>query len=92
MLPCRAAMSVEFWLVSGRQMLNPIPGGVTGLALWFYRLTCLVLNSLNAMWFVKMVQVWEALFFRMLGDLLLHLLEPGCQVPLQTCKNSCRVL
>ena len=32
-----------------------------------------------------MVQVWEALFFRMLDDLLLRVLEPGCQVPLQTC-------
>ncbi len=47
MLP--AATSIDFWRVSGRELAKPTSDLLPGI-LWFYRLSCLSLNCLNAMW------------------------------------------
>ena len=51
----RAVMSIDFWRVSGRELAHPT-SDLLPAVLWFYRLSCLSLNSLNAMWFYKMLK------------------------------------
>ena len=48
-------MSIDFWRVSGRELAQPT-SDLLPAVLWFYRLSCLSLNSLNAMWFYKMLR------------------------------------
>ncbi len=50
-----AVMSIDFWRVSGRELAHPT-SDLLPAVLWFYRLSCLSLNSLNAMWFYKMLK------------------------------------
>ena len=52
---CRAVMSIDFWRVSGRELAHPT-SSLLPAVLWFYRLSCISLNSLNAMWFYKMLK------------------------------------
>lgn len=51
----RAVMSIDFWRVSGRELAHPT-SDLLPAVLWFYRLSCLSLNSLNAMWLYKMLK------------------------------------
>ena len=46
---CPAATSIDFWRVSGRELAKPTSDLLPGI-LWFYRLACVSLNCLNAMW------------------------------------------
>ena len=48
-------MSIDFWRVSGRELAQPT-SDLLPAVLWFYRLSCLSLNSLNAVWFYKMLR------------------------------------
>ncbi|CAK0787821.1 hypothetical protein CVIRNUC_011043 [Coccomyxa viridis] len=48
-------MSIDFWRVSGRELAHPT-SSLLPAVLWFYRLSCISLNSLNAMWFYKMLK------------------------------------
>ena len=52
---CCAVMSIDFWRVSGRELAHPT-SSLLPAVLWFYRLSCISLNSLNAMWFYKMLK------------------------------------
>ena len=48
-----AAMSINFWHVSGKELAHPT-SDLLPAVLWMYRLSCVSLNCLNAMWFYKM--------------------------------------
>ena len=45
-----AATSIDFWRVSGRELAHPRHLDLLPAILWFYRLSCVSLNCLNAMW------------------------------------------
>ncbi|CAL8472096.1 g11638 [Coccomyxa elongata] len=49
------AMSINFWHVSGKELAHPT-SDLLPAVLWMYRLSCVSLNCLNAMWFYKMAK------------------------------------
>lgn len=48
-------MSINFWRESGKELAQPT-SDLLPAVLWFYRLSCVSLNCLNAMWFWKMAK------------------------------------
>jgi hypothetical protein len=48
-------MSINFWRVSGAELAQP-SSELLPAVLWMYRLSCISLNCLNAMWFWKMAK------------------------------------
>lgn len=48
-------MSYDFWIVSQRDMDFPTPASFSPAVIWGYRAACVCLNSLNLLWFSKMV-------------------------------------
>ena len=49
-------MSVDFWRVSGAELADPRPGGVSPTFFWAYRGLNLMFNFLNALWMYKMIR------------------------------------
>ncbi len=45
-----AAMSVDFYRVSSKELAQPRPGGISPGLIWGYRIANLLLNGLNAFW------------------------------------------
>ena len=50
------AMSVDFWRVSGAELADPRPNGVSLAFFWAYRGLNLMFNFLNTLWMYKMLR------------------------------------
>lgn len=50
-------LSIWFWVDSFKALATPKGAELSMLSIWFYRLCTVVLNSLNAWWFSKMVKL-----------------------------------
>ena len=45
-----AAMSVDFFRVSAKELRHPTIGGISPSLIWGYRIANVLLNGLNAFW------------------------------------------
>ena len=49
-------MSADYWKVSGHELAAPRPGGTWPAFLWMVRILNVFFNTLNAIWFSKMLR------------------------------------
>jgi hypothetical protein len=50
-------MSVDFFRVSARELKHPTAGGISPSLIWGYRIANVLLNGLNAFWWVAVHQL-----------------------------------